>query len=285
MEKVIFILLILFIMLFNFNNVYSGYFPKLSDDDAWMKIPEFKKAYNTYMADVTEEEGYAGKAFNSTREKVEEYVWKEIKGLNEKKLEEKKNAIKNALDKYVPTVSNTTKQLFSTVSTGLLTKIEKKQKGEKVDDKATEFSETAQKELEDRISTEEDTEPNGVGTLKQRDLGLATAKESTTKEYTPDEIIKGADDFLNTASSEDFDNKDYEDNLKNTSNTVYNILLGIAIVLAVVIGLILGITFMLSGAGAKAKVKEALIPYVVGCFISFSAFGIWKILMMILNEV
>lgn len=35
---------------------------------------------------------------------------------------------------------------------------------------------------------------------------------------------------------------------------------------------------MTEGALEKAKVQEALIPYAVGVFVLFAAFGIWKLI-------
>ena len=43
------------------------------------------------------------------------------------------------------------------------------------------------------------------------------------------------------------------------------------------VGTIIGIQFMLASAEDKAKVKEALVPYVVGCIVIFGAFTIWSI--------
>ncbi len=126
-----------------------------------------------------------------------------------------------------------------------------------------------------------ETNEASVGSLPERKLGLDTdQKTASAKEKSPDEIIKDADGFLNKGTNKEID----ETSLKNTSNTVYNILLGMAIVLAIIIGAILGITFMLAGSAGKAKVKEALIPYAVGCFVAFGAFGIWKLVVTILNQ-
>lgn len=43
------------------------------------------------------------------------------------------------------------------------------------------------------------------------------------------------------------------------------------------VGTIIGIQFMLASAEDKAKVKEALIPYIIGCAVIFGAFTIWSI--------
>ena len=65
--------------------------------------------------------------------------------------------------------------------------------------------------------------------------------------------------------------------IKDVSDTVYNILLTIGVVVAVLVGAVLGIQFMTGSMEDQAKVKESLIPFVVGCIIVFGAFGIWKL--------
>lgn len=90
------------------------------------------------------------------------------------------------------------------------------------------------------------------------------------------EIITGGEQFLKKGESnrdELFD----ADKEQEAVDQVYYILLGIAIIAAFVVGAVLGIQFITSGAAGQAKVKEKLIPYVVGLFVVFGAFGIWKI--------
>ena len=72
--------------------------------------------------------------------------------------------------------------------------------------------------------------------------------------------------------------------LIDTSNYIYNMLLTIAIFIAVAVAIILGIQFMVASADEKAKVKEALLPFVVGCFVVFGSFTIWKIVVEIGND-
>ena len=48
-------------------------------------------------------------------------------------------------------------------------------------------------------------------------------------------------------------------------------------VLSVIVGIALGIIYMMSSAVNKAEVKEKLIPFLIGSFVIFGAFGIWKI--------
>ena len=42
---------------------------------------------------------------------------------------------------------------------------------------------------------------------------------------------------------------------------------------------------MTGSASEKAQVKETLIPYVVGCVVVFGAFGIWKLVINIFNQI
>lgn len=42
-------------------------------------------------------------------------------------------------------------------------------------------------------------------------------------------------------------------------------------------GTIIGIQFIVASAEDKAKLKEALVPYIVGCIVIFGAFTIWSI--------
>ena len=72
--------------------------------------------------------------------------------------------------------------------------------------------------------------------------------------------------------------------LKSTSDFLYKVLLAIAVVIAIVVALILGIQFMWTSAEEKAKVKEALLPFVVGCFVVFGSFTIWKIAVNVGND-
>lgn len=101
----------------------------------------------------------------------------------------------------------------------------------------------------------------------------------TTSDTTISTIISGADDFLASGKEDVLP----EDNIKNMSNIIYNTLLIIGIVIAVIIGLFLGIQFVTGSVEQKSKIKESLIAYTVGCIIIFGAFGIWKIVVNILQ--
>ena len=84
-----------------------------------------------------------------------------------------------------------------------------------------------------------------------------------------------------SSKSDSIDSK----SLQDFSSTIYNIALQIGIGVAVVVGLALGIQFMLAGVDGKADVKKVLIVYVVGCVVIFGAFGIWKLVIDILQQI
>lgn len=73
------------------------------------------------------------------------------------------------------------------------------------------------------------------------------------------------------------------DALKEGSNTLYNVLLVIGIAVAFIWGIVLGIQFVTGSLGEKADVKKNLIVYVIGCIIIFGAFGIWRLLLQLLQ--
>lgn len=89
-----------------------------------------------------------------------------------------------------------------------------------------------------------------------------------------DDVISGGDSFLGAADEEKLDNE----KMKSASSVIYNVLLSLGVIIAVIIATVLGIQYMLAGADSKAKVKESMIPFVIGCVVVFGAFGIWKVI-------
>lgn len=101
--------------------------------------------------------------------------------------------------------------------------------------------------------------------------------------YAVDDIIEAGGSFIKKGEQQQQAIQDSQ--IKTVSDQIYNILLAIGTVIAVIIGAILGIQFMVGSMDEKAKVKESLIPFVIGCVIIFGAFGIWKLIAMILQDV
>ena len=105
-----------------------------------------------------------------------------------------------------------------------------------------------------------------------------------TKTYatTFGDIMKQGDNFIASNDSNIKTLKD--DGITNLSNTLYNILLIIAIIAAFIVGGILGIKFITEGVEGKADVKALLLPYFIGCIIIFGAFTIWKLVVLTLKQ-
>lgn len=106
---------------------------------------------------------------------------------------------------------------------------------------------------------------------------------SRTNAASLSNIVSGADSFIKDGQQDGskIDNQD----IHNLSDSLYNILLIIGTVIAMIVGVVLGIQFITGSVEAKSKVKEALIPYVVGCIVIFGAFGIWKLAITILQGI
>ena len=92
-------------------------------------------------------------------------------------------------------------------------------------------------------------------------------------------IVDNAQNFVN--NGENGGNVINNEALKEGSNTLYNVVIGIAV--AFIWGIVLGIQFITGSLGEKADVKKNLIVYLVGCVIIFGAFGIWRLLLQLLE--
>ncbi len=113
-------------------------------------------------------------------------------------------------------------------------------------------------------------------------IEIAASSEGTNRYegQTIDETIRGADDFIHGADVNEALDQDY---IKDSVGDIYNIFLAIGIVIAVIWGIVIGIIFMMGSAEGKAEMKESLLSYVIGCVIIFGAFGIWKIVIILME--
>ena len=102
--------------------------------------------------------------------------------------------------------------------------------------------------------------------------------------FSVSEWFSQAETAINDGKSNS-NNKLNSSEIKNTSNTLYNILLGIGTGVAVIVGAILGVQFMQAGIDKKVQVKEALVAYVISCIVLFGAFGIWKLIVTIMSSI
>lgn len=101
--------------------------------------------------------------------------------------------------------------------------------------------------------------------------------------YAWSEIMKDGKDFLNAADSSkaNINEGEMKSSLQEASGYLFNLLLTVGIVVAVIVASVLGIQFIIGGAEGQAKVKEMLVPFVVGCIVVFGAFAIWKVALTI----
>lgn len=98
-----------------------------------------------------------------------------------------------------------------------------------------------------------------------------------------DDIVNGASSFLNEgANSGSVPITD--DEMRNTSNLLVDVLTVLGIVIIVIWGMVLGIRFIIGSVEEQAEVKKALLPYGVGCVIIFGAFTIWRVVVTIASQ-
>lgn len=90
-----------------------------------------------------------------------------------------------------------------------------------------------------------------------------------------DDIMNNGNSFLN-AGSESSTMIDQND-LKSLSNFISGVLLTIALGVTVITGAIMGLNFITQSIEEKAKVKESMVPWIIGIIVSFGAFTIWEV--------
>ncbi len=90
-----------------------------------------------------------------------------------------------------------------------------------------------------------------------------------------DDVMNNGNSFLN-AGSESSTMIDQND-LKSLSNFISGVLLTIAIGVTVITGAVMGLNFITQSIEEKAKVKESMVPWVIGIIVSFGAFTIWEV--------
>ena len=92
---------------------------------------------------------------------------------------------------------------------------------------------------------------------------------------TLDDVLSKGDDFLNAADPNT--NTIDEGDLQELSGFISGVLLSIAIGVTILSGVILGIKFVTQSIEDKAKIKETMVPWIIGIMVSFGAFTIWEI--------
>lgn len=90
-----------------------------------------------------------------------------------------------------------------------------------------------------------------------------------------DDIMNNGNSFLNAGS--EISTMIDQNDLKSLSNFISGVLLTIAIGVTVITGAIMGLNFITQSIEEKAKVKESMVPWIIGIIVSFGAFTIWEV--------
>ena len=98
--------------------------------------------------------------------------------------------------------------------------------------------------------------------------------------FSLDDVISAGNDFLSDGDSTATMTPS-ESGLQNLSKSISNVLLTIAVSVTLISAAVMGINFTIQSVEDKAKIKESMVPWIIGIFISFGAYGIWNITMQI----
>ena len=114
-------------------------------------------------------------------------------------------------------------------------------------------------------------------------LSMFLGTNESRASFSIDGFVQDADNFIEEGKAEG-ENAIDQDGLKEISDVIYNTLLAVGLIAVVAVGIFLGIKIMMGSIEEQAQYKELLIPYFVGCIVVFGAFGIWKLLVTILQN-
>lgn len=112
-------------------------------------------------------------------------------------------------------------------------------------------------------------------------LIIFTVNITNTHASALGDVLSGGKQFIE--SGEGHATSIDTDKLKNTSNSIYNILLMVSFVVVAAVGITLGIKYMMAGVDDKADVKNSLIVFIIGCLVIYGSYGIWRVLVNFLN--
>lgn len=80
------------------------------------------------------------------------------------------------------------------------------------------------------------------------------------------------------------DRENIENRIRTDTTSIFIFLIAIGTALTVIVGGALGVGFLMSSAEDKAKIKETMLPYVVGMIVIFGAATIWLLVVKILGN-
>ena len=76
-----------------------------------------------------------------------------------------------------------------------------------------------------------------------------------------------------------------EDSIQKLSKIVSGVLVAVGIIVALIMISIMGISFMAQSVEEKAKIKESMMPFLIGAIVTFGAFGIWRVAISIMSKI
>ena len=113
-------------------------------------------------------------------------------------------------------------------------------------------------------------------------VGNTSSNANSSSSFTLDKIMEDAKTFIDNGEGNDkFESGSIEEMIKS----IHNVLLVMGIIAIVIVGIILSIQFITGSLEDQAKVKEMLVPYIVGSVVILTAFTIWKIVVDVLQTV
>ena len=134
--------------------------------------------------------------------------------------------------------------------------------------------------LEALGETGSDTDAGGGGGSDTAVYKQPKKGDTKTAATSLGDLIEDGDSLIRDGKELQYD----EAGLQKFSTIIYNVLLAIAIAIALIVGVIVGIKYMAGSVEEKANYKAMLLPYVAGCAVVFGSFGIWKVVVTILQN-
>lgn len=97
------------------------------------------------------------------------------------------------------------------------------------------------------------------------------------------EIINDGSSFINSGANSNA-MLPTQENIRVTSNLIFNVIYILGIVVMIIWGMVLGIKFITGSVEEQADVKKGLFPFGVGCLVIFGGYAIWRIVVIVASN-
>ena len=98
---------------------------------------------------------------------------------------------------------------------------------------------------------------------------LTTTVFADTTKGTVKDVFTDADKFVSDDIEKDVPGLPDESDIQDLSKIVSGVLIAVGIIVAFTMVAILGINFMIQSTEEKAKIKEAMVPFIIGLIVTF----------------